>query len=112
MQAGGLYAFTDPGELCGQTCLAGNRAHRLFGTVFLYYMRVRNFITPKLDCMDKLELKGQWNEWKGKLKQKYAELTDDDLKYEEGKEEELWGRIQKKTGKAKDDLVKWLKDLG
>ncbi len=74
--------------------------------------RVRNFITPKLDCMDKLELKGQWNEWKGKLKQKYAELTDDDLKYEEGKEEELWGRIQKKTGKAKDDLVKWLKDLG
>ena len=62
--------------------------------------------------MDKMEIKGQWNEWKGKLKQNYAELTDDDLKYEEGKEEELWGRIQKKTGKVKDDIVKWLKGLG
>jgi uncharacterized protein YjbJ (UPF0337 family) len=62
--------------------------------------------------MDKMEVKGQWNEWKGKLKQKYANLTDDDLKYEEGKDDELWGRIQKKTGKAKDDLVKWLKGLG
>lgn len=62
--------------------------------------------------MDKMEIKGQWNEWKGKLKQKYAELTDDDLKYEEGKEDELWGRIQKKTGQVKDDVVKWLKDLG
>lgn len=62
--------------------------------------------------MDKMELKGKWNEWKGKLKQAHAELTDDDLKYEEGKEDELWGRIQQKTGKAKDDLVKWLKELG
>jgi uncharacterized protein YjbJ (UPF0337 family) len=75
-------------------------------------MLVRNFLTAKNNCMDKLELKGKWNEWKGKLKQQYAELTDDDLKYEEGKEDELWGKIQKKTGKAKDDLVKWLKDLG
>lgn len=66
----------------------------------------------KLYVMDKMEVKGQWNEWKGKLKQKYAELTDDDLKYEEGKDEEFWGRVQKKTGKAKDDLVKWLKGLG
>ena len=62
--------------------------------------------------MDKMELKGKWNEWKGKLKQAHATLTDDDLKYEEGKDDEMWGRIQKKTGKAKDDLVKWLKDLG
>ena len=59
--------------------------------------------------MDKMELKGNWNEWKGKLKQQYANLTDDDLKYEEGKDDEWWGRIQKKTGKAKDELVKWLK---
>ena len=62
--------------------------------------------------MDKLELKGKWNEYKGKLKQKYANLTDDDLKYEEGKDDELWGRLQKKTGEAKDSLVKWLKGLG
>lgn len=62
--------------------------------------------------MDKMEVKGNWNEWKGKLKQKYATLTDDDLKYEEGNDDEWWGRIQKKTGKAKDDLVKWLKGIG
>ena len=53
--------------------------------------------------MDKMEVKGKWNEWKGKLKQKYADLTDDDLKYEEGKEEETWGSLQKKTGEKKDD---------
>lgn len=62
--------------------------------------------------MDKMELKGNWNEWKGKLKQKYANLTDDDLKYEEGKDDELWGRVQKKTGRTRDDLVKWLRGLG
>lgn len=62
--------------------------------------------------MDKMELKGNWDLWKGKLKQKYADLTDDDLLYEEGKDEELWGRVQKKTGKAKDELVKWLKGIG
>jgi uncharacterized protein YjbJ (UPF0337 family) len=62
--------------------------------------------------MDKMELKGNWNEWKGKLKQKYANLTDDDLKYEEGKDDELWGKVQKKTGRTKDDLVKWLRGLG
>lgn len=62
--------------------------------------------------MDKMEIKGKWNEWKGRLKQRHAELTEDDLKYEEGKEDELWGRIQKKTGEAKDDLIKWLRGLG
>jgi uncharacterized protein YjbJ (UPF0337 family) len=62
--------------------------------------------------MDKMEVKGQMKEWKGKLKQKYAGLTDDDLKYEEGKEDEFWGRVEKKTGKAKDELVQWLKGLG
>ena len=62
--------------------------------------------------MDKMELKGNWNVWKGKLKQQYSQLTDDDLKYEEGKDDEFWGRVQKKTGKAKDELVKWLKSIG
>jgi uncharacterized protein YjbJ (UPF0337 family) len=66
----------------------------------------------KICVMDKMEVKGKWNEWKGKLKQQYAQLTDDDLKYEEGKDEELWGRIQNKTGKTKDELVKWLKSIG
>lgn len=62
--------------------------------------------------MDKMEIKGRWNEWKGRIKQEYADVTDDDVKYEEGKEDELFGRLQKKTGKAKDDLVKWLRSLG
>lgn len=48
----------------------------------------------------------------GEIKKEYGDLTDDDLAYEEGKDEEWWGRVQQKTGKAKDDLVKWLKDLG
>jgi uncharacterized protein YjbJ (UPF0337 family) len=62
--------------------------------------------------MDKLEIKGKWNEWKGKVKQAYANLTDDDLKYEEGKDDELLGRLQQKTGKGKDELIKWLRSLG
>ena len=57
--------------------------------------------------MDNLIVKGSWNELKGKLKQAYGNLTDDDLRYEEGKEDELLGRLQKKTGKTKDDLKKW-----
>lgn len=54
--------------------------------------------------MNKLEIKGNWNEVSGKLKQKYAELTDDDLLLEEGKEEELLGRLQKKLGKTKEEV--------
>jgi uncharacterized protein YjbJ (UPF0337 family) len=61
--------------------------------------------------MDKLELKGKWNEVKGKVKQAYADLTDDDLKYEEGQDEELYGRLQQKTGKTRDEVVDWIKSL-
>jgi uncharacterized protein YjbJ (UPF0337 family) len=57
--------------------------------------------------MDNLIVKGTWNTVKGKLKQAYGNLTDDDLKYEEGKDDELLGRLQKKTGKTKDELKKW-----
>ncbi|MEK6476176.1 CsbD family protein [Catalinimonas sp. 4WD22] len=56
--------------------------------------------------MDDLRIKGRWNEVKGKLKQDYGELTDEDLTYAEGKEDELLGRLQKKTGKSKDELRK------
>jgi uncharacterized protein YjbJ (UPF0337 family) len=55
--------------------------------------------------MNNLQLKGSWNKVKGNLKQKYAELTDDDLMYAEGKEDELLGRLQKKTGKTKEELT-------
>lgn len=61
--------------------------------------------------MDKLEIKGNWNILKGKLKSKYGDLTDDDLSYVEGKEDEMLGRLQKKTGKAREELVKEINEL-
>jgi len=57
------------------------------------------------------KLKGNWNQIKGKLRQEYAELKDDDLAYEKGKEEELLGKIQKKTGKTKDEIKKFIDKL-
>ena len=59
----------------------------------------------------KLKLKGNWNEVKVKVKQKYADLTDDDLLYEEGKDEELIGKIQKKVGQSKEEVKKWIESL-
>ena len=61
--------------------------------------------------MDATELKGKWNEVKGKLKQKYANLTDDDLLFVEGKEDELYGRIQQRVGKSKEEIKKMISDL-
>ncbi|MFV8333882.1 CsbD family protein [Flavobacterium sp. XS1P32] len=50
------------------------------------------------------EIEGNWNELKGKLKQKYADLTDDDLLYDEGKEDEMWGKLQQKLGKTEKEI--------
>lgn len=50
------------------------------------------------------EIEGNWNELKGKLKQKFADLTDDDLLYEEGKEDEMWGKLQQKLGKTEKEI--------
>jgi len=50
------------------------------------------------------KIKGNWNQLKGKLKQEYADLTDNDLLYVEGKEDELHGRLQTKLGKSKDEV--------
>lgn len=61
--------------------------------------------------MNDLTLKGTWNETKGKLKQKYSELSDDDLAFSEGKEDELLGRLQQKLGKTKDEIKKELAEL-
>jgi uncharacterized protein YjbJ (UPF0337 family) len=58
--------------------------------------------------MNKLNIKGNWNEIAGKLKQQYATLTDDDLLYSEGKEEELVGKLQQKLGKTKEEIHKLL----
>jgi uncharacterized protein YjbJ (UPF0337 family) len=60
--------------------------------------------------MTTLEIKGDWNITKGKLKQKWAKLTDSDLQYTEGKQEELFGRIQKITGETREIVEKAIKD--
>ena len=61
--------------------------------------------------MTKLQIKGNWNEVKGKLKQKYAQLTDDDLTFTEGKEDELLGRIQQRLGKDKEQVRQAIEQL-
>lgn len=61
--------------------------------------------------MNKTELKGNWNEQKGKLKQKFASLTDNDLMYAEGKKEEMMGKLQIKLGKTKEELHKIINEL-
>jgi len=60
--------------------------------------------------MNTLEIKGDWNITKGKLKQKWAKLTDDDLQYAEGKHDELLGRIQKRTGETREAIEKAVKE--
>ncbi len=60
--------------------------------------------------MTTLEAKGDWNIIKGKLKQKWAKLTDDDLQFVEGKQDELFGRIQKRTGETREAVEKAYKD--
>ena len=61
--------------------------------------------------MKTTEWKGNWNQTKGKLKQKFAALTDNDLLLEEGKEDELLGRLQTKLGKTKEEIHKLISDL-
>jgi uncharacterized protein YjbJ (UPF0337 family) len=62
--------------------------------------------------MDELELRGRWNELKGKAKQAHGDLTDDDVRWEEGKDEEFFGRMQTRLGKTKDEVVDWIRSLG
>jgi uncharacterized protein YjbJ (UPF0337 family) len=62
--------------------------------------------------MNKLEMKGNWNIAKGKIKQRWSNLTDDDLQYIEGKEDELIGRIQKKTGETREAVERELSKAG
>ena len=61
--------------------------------------------------MTTLKIKGNWNELKGKLKQKYGELTDDDLVFADGKDDEMLGRLQKKLGRTKEDIRKEIEQL-
>jgi uncharacterized protein YjbJ (UPF0337 family) len=61
--------------------------------------------------MNKLQMKGSWNEIKGKLKQSYGNLTDDDLVFAEGKDDELVGRLQKRLGKSKEEVRQMIEKL-
>lgn len=61
--------------------------------------------------MNELTIKGNWNEFKGKVKQQFGELTDDDLAVKEGEIEELLGRIQKATGKSKEEIKEKISNL-
>ena len=61
--------------------------------------------------MNTTEIKGNWEEQKGKLKQQFATLTDDDLLFAEGKKEEMFGRLQIKLGKTKEELSKIISEI-
>ena len=58
-----------------------------------------------------MELEGKWNQVKGKFKQKYGEVSDDDVTFSEGKFDEMLGRLQEKTGKSKEELKKEIERL-
>jgi uncharacterized protein YjbJ (UPF0337 family) len=68
-------------------------------------------LSAKQAGMTKLQIKGSWNEIKGKLKQKYAQLTDDDLTFAEGKEEELLGRLQQRLAKSKEEVRREIEEF-
>jgi uncharacterized protein YjbJ (UPF0337 family) len=81
-----------------------------------HYFSSRNATDPGrtrefLINMTNLRFKGSWNEVKGKLKQKYGQLTDNDVAFAEGKEDELLGRLQQRLGKSKEDLRKEIENL-
>ena len=61
--------------------------------------------------MNSTIVKGDWNVAKGKLKQKYGQLTDNDLTYEKGREDELIGRIQKRVGENRDEVEKYVRQV-
>jgi len=61
--------------------------------------------------MDTLRIKGNWNQMKGKIKQRYPDLTDDDLILVAGREDDLLGRIQRKTGKSRDEVVSYINSI-
>jgi uncharacterized protein YjbJ (UPF0337 family) len=72
----------------------------------LYYLTAAIHQSCRLrkEIVNKLQIKGNWNEIKGKLKQKYGQLTDDDLTFAEGKEDELLGRLQQRLGKTNEEI--------
>jgi uncharacterized protein YjbJ (UPF0337 family) len=74
------------------------------------WRRIKTKNKKSNNIMTTLEVKGDWNITKGKLKQKWAKLTDSDLQYVEGKQDELVGRIQKRTGETREAVEKMIKE--
>ena len=60
-----------------------------------------------IDDQTELKARGNWNQVKGEAKQKWGQLTDNDLVYEDGKQDEWFGQLQEKTGHAVEDIKKW-----
>jgi len=81
------------------------------GYTFAFTLKADKKTRRKPTIMNTLEIKGDWNITKGKLKQKWAKLTDDDLQYAEGQQDELIGRIQKRTGETREAVEKAIKEL-
>lgn len=75
------------------------------------YLTVNTNEKNKLIIMNDIKIKGNWNQIKGKLKQKYGDLTDDDLTYVEGQDDEFIGKLQEKLGKTRDQITSEIKDL-
>lgn len=57
------------------------------------------------------KIKGNWNQLKGRMKKTYGTLTDDDMIYSEGQEDELIGKLQEKLGKTKEEIIDWINDF-
>jgi uncharacterized protein YjbJ (UPF0337 family) len=77
----------------------------MFYLLFVPNFAIEKLLIIKLTIMSNSEeIKGNWNEMKGKLKQKFAELTEDDLLFEEGQEDEMWGKLQQKLGKTEKEI--------
>jgi uncharacterized protein YjbJ (UPF0337 family) len=72
--------------------------------------RIRRADVLRRTGMNELQMKGNWNVIKGKLKQAYGELTDDDLAYSEGNEDQLVGRLQQKLGKTRDEIQRAIRE--
>lgn len=79
----------------------------LKGTTFVKWKLFQN----KKNTMNTIGVKGSWNELKGRLKQKFAVLTDNDLMFEEAKKEEMYGKLQLRLGKTKDEVLKIIASL-
>lgn len=89
-----------------ESCNSFTELCNTFRNLRIHLCSVKINSQTKIKKMNTKELKGNWNEQKGKLKQKFAILTDNDLMFEEGKKDEMFGKLQIKLGKTKEEIEK------